>query len=332
MSQWPLNWRDLVEEAARRRKAENLSQAALAAIAGVSRATVLALERGDTNLQLGKAFDILGALNLLKGVGPVDSQDTFVQAARNRWQDLVATLPQNDPARLPLGHVSYDYQIEGVGPVPLRDLPAILRSLEGYTGWPPFWIATRSDLRPYNREGQLECWFGGGRDRLLTDAGHSDFWRVAPDGRAFLRRGYQEDGPDNLQPGAIFDLTLPIWRTAELLLHSAQLARAVGGGGDTVLRLRCAYTGLEGRELASWAKPLLRHQVPGGLRARSSSATSTEVTSVAEVEEDLEGLTARLVRPVYERFEGYQPPDALIADEIAELRRTGERRRRSERG
>ena len=327
MSKWPLNWRDLVEEAVRRRKADYLSQAALAAIAGVSRATVLAFERGDTNLQLGKAFDILGALNLLEGVGPVDSQDAFVQAARHRWQDLVASLPEDDPARLPLGHVSYDYQLEGVGPVPLRELPSVLRSVESYSGWPPFWISGKQDLRPYNREGQLECWFGGGKDRLFADAGHSDFWRVAPDGRAFLRRGYQEDGPDNLQPGAVLDLTLPIWRTAELLLHAAQLARALGAGRDILIRVRCAYTGLEGRELASWAKPLLRHQVPGGRRARSSSATAEDVASVAEVENGLEQLTARLVRPIYERFEGYQPPDALIADEIADLRRAGERRR-----
>src|SRR5688572_18518939 len=101
MSVEPLNWRDLVEEAVRRRKSEQLTQEALAAIAGVSRTTVLSFERGDTNLQLGKAFDILTALGLLEGVGPVDSQETFVQAARNRWQDLVASLPDDDPARLP---------------------------------------------------------------------------------------------------------------------------------------------------------------------------------------------------------------------------------------
>lgn len=327
MTAWPLNWRELIEEAVRRRKAENLSQASLAAIAGVSRATVLSFERGDTNLQLEKAFNILLAVGLLEGVGPVDSQDAFVQAARNRWLDLVADLPEEEPARLPLGHVSYDYWIDGGDPVPLKGLPSLLRSIREHTGWPPFWVASKEGIRPYNRDGLLECWLGGGKDRVFLDAAHSDFWRVTPDGRAFLRRGYQEDGPDNLQPGAIFDLTLTIWRAGELLLHAAALARALATPVPAGLHLRAAYVGLEGRELVSWAKPLSRTAVRPGLRARSSSVTVAVDTDVAEVEKALERPVGRWLKPLYARFEGYELPDRIIEEELADLRRAGAQRR-----
>ncbi|MET1112218.1 MAG: helix-turn-helix transcriptional regulator [Allosphingosinicella sp.] len=321
MTAWPLNWRELIEEATRRRKNENLSQAALAAIAGVSRATVLSFERGDTNLQLSKVFDLLTALGLLEGVGPVDSQDEFAQASRIRWQDLVADLAEDDPARLPFGHVSYDYWIEGAEPVPLKALPNILRAIPTYTGWPPFWLASKPGLKPYNRDNGLECWLGGGTDRLFRDAGHSDFWRVAPEGRAFLRRGYQEDGPDNLQPGAVFDLILPVWRSAEVLLHAAALARSLGAAAHGLVHLRATYTGLEGRELVSWAKPLSRNSAPPGLRARASSANLEITVHSDRLEEELELIVAYLLRPLYARFDGFELPQSLLAEELTQLRR-----------
>jgi transcriptional regulator with XRE-family HTH domain len=324
----PLNWRDLVAEAVRRRKEENLTQAALAAIAGVSRATVVSLERGDTKLQLGKAFDILSALGLLEGVGPVDSQEAFVQAARTRWQQLIADLPDDDPARLPLGHVSWDYHFEvEPAPVPLRELPQLLRDVEPLTGWPPFWVPDKKSLRPYTRDGFLECWLGGAADRVFIDAGHSDFWRVSPEARAFLRRGYQEDGSDSLQPGSIFDLTLPIWRAGELLLHAAHVGRSLGVPETSSLWLRSAYQGLEGRELTHWAKPLQRGALSGSRRARTGALASTVITSPEEIAQDLAAVVLRLLQPLYDRFDGYHLPLDLAAEELEELRSARERRR-----
>lgn len=323
----PLNWRDLVEEAARRRKEENFTQADLAALAGVSRATVLSFERGDTNLQLGKVFDILTALGLLEGVGPVDSQEAFVQAARARWQDLVADLPEDDPARLPLGHVSWDYHFEAKQSVPLRELPGLLSRIEPHTGWPPFWVPDKKSLRPCTRDGLLECWLGGAADRVFIDAGHSDFWRVSPDARAFLRRGHQEDGADNLQPGSIFDLTLPIWRAGELLLHAAQFGRLLEVAESEALWLRSAWSGLEGRELVCWAKPLQRGAVPGSRRARTGTVATTVATSIGEIENELPAVVLRLLEPLYDRFDGYRLPAELAAEELEELKAGRERRR-----
>lgn len=38
---------------------------------------------------------------------------------------------------------------------------------------------------------------------------------AAPTGRAFIMRGYLEDGQDTFPPWTIFDTTLPIWRLGE---------------------------------------------------------------------------------------------------------------------
>jgi transcriptional regulator with XRE-family HTH domain len=61
-----LDWPALVEEARRRRKAENLTQARLAAIADVSTPTVSRFEGGDKNIQLASVLAILNALGMIE--------------------------------------------------------------------------------------------------------------------------------------------------------------------------------------------------------------------------------------------------------------------------
>jgi transcriptional regulator with XRE-family HTH domain len=61
----PLNWRALVNEALRRRKAEKLTQRRHAALASVSVPTIVAFDRGERTLSLAKAFDILRVVGLV---------------------------------------------------------------------------------------------------------------------------------------------------------------------------------------------------------------------------------------------------------------------------
>jgi transcriptional regulator with XRE-family HTH domain len=62
----PLNWRALVAEALRRRKAEKLTQREHAALASVSIPTIVAFDRGERTLSLAKAFDILRVVGLIE--------------------------------------------------------------------------------------------------------------------------------------------------------------------------------------------------------------------------------------------------------------------------
>lgn len=323
MTDWPIDWRATVDEAIRRRKEEGLSQRSLAALAGVSLPTVNAFEQGHINLRFERVIAILEALELFVRPADEDSFESFLHESRRRWEDLIAPLPSNHPSRQPLGHSEQAYAILGVKDVPppslLREL---LTDIPQSSGWTPFWVPTRPDLRPVIEDGALECWLGRPDiHRHFHDAAHSDFWRVARHPFAYLQRGYQEDGPDNLEHGTIFDLTLPIWRTAEFFLHAVYLARALGAIDTTEIRFVARYTGLEGRTLITWAKPLLREHLDHRLRARSHKAELATVAQVSDLERNLEYVVHDFIEPLYERFDGYRPSIDLVANQLSELKR-----------
>jgi transcriptional regulator with XRE-family HTH domain len=322
MSGFPIDWREVVGEALRRRKADGLTQRDLAALAGVSLPTVNQFERGEINLRFDRVVAILDALGLFVQPGRSDSLQSFEHGARRRWDEVVADLPADHPSRQQYGHSEQAYSLELQEDLPtLAKLRETLARAPRHSGWPPFWVATRESLRPLIRDGVVECWLGKPDvDRMFNDAAHSDFWQISRNGTAYLQRGYQEDGPD-LQPGTIFDVTLPIWRTGEVLLHAAWLARQLGAPADQKIRFQARYTGLAGRELHSWAKPLLHIGLPEQHRARSDAVDLKVTTTVAQVEDDLQTPVGSALRPLYERFDGFSPPPTLISTQVGELLR-----------
>lgn len=323
MTEWPIDWRAVVDEAIRRRKREGLSQRALAELAGVSPPTVNAFEQGDTNLRFAGIVAILQALGLFIHAGDADALETFVYDARRRWEELVAPLPEDHASRQSLGFSEQAYALGGITPVNSpKQLRELLSDMPRTSGWSPFWVPTRDEIRPTIEDGLVECWIGRpDTDRHFEDPAHSDFWRVRRDGHAYLHRGFQEDGPDNLEPGTIFDVTLPIWRTAEVLLHAASLARALDGNGETIVHFRARYSGLEGRELLSWAKPRVRIGSDGRYRARSARVDLEVLTDVEKIDTELEVVVEEVLTPLYERFNGFELPEDLVRNELAELRR-----------
>ncbi|QLC24918.1 helix-turn-helix domain-containing protein [Parasphingopyxis algicola] len=324
MTQWPLDWTALVDEAIRRRKSEGLTQATLGELAGVSTPTVNAFERGEINLRLETVASILGVLGMFERPGPPDSFGMFRHQSRRRWNELTEPLPQHHPARQPLGYVEHSYsldcEIEGLT---LSGLRRVLSRMPKTSGWTPFWVPTREDLKPAIRDGSVECWLGKPDvERFHEDAAHSDFWQVTPDIYAYLRRGYQEDGESNLDPGTIFDVTLPIWRTAEVLLHAANLAARIDAKPNDTIQYAARYTGLEGRDLLAWASPRLIFEPGRPLRAQSTKADISVRTSSEEVQDALEQVIARCLPPLYERFDGYEAPQSLIVNQVAEFQQS----------
>lgn len=318
----PIDWRAVVDEAVRRRKQDGLTQRDLAALAGVSVPTVSAFEKGEINLRFERIVAILDSLGLFKWPGQSDSLQAFVHSARRRWEELTAVLPPVDPSRQPHGHSEQYYAIDGQErPLALAELREVLAKAPGTTGWPPFWVPTRASIRPVIRDGLVECWLGKpDAERAFPDPAHSDFWQVSRAGNAYLQRGYQEDGPD-LEAGTIFDVTLPIWRTGEVLLHAAWLARELGTGSSGKIHFFARYTGLAGRRLFSWAKPLLQLDLTETQRARTDSIDLALETTVGRVEEALEDVAETALRPLYERFDGFDPPRELFVSQVADLQR-----------
>lgn len=323
MTDWPIDWREVVEEAKTRRIAEGLSQRALADLAGVSAPTVNVFEQGDIKLNFASVVAILDALGMIVKPGPPDSLNAFVHAARRRWNELLEPLPAGHPSRQPKGHSEQAYSISGTEPVTsLSSLREILSHAPSTTGWTPFWVPTREKIRPTIQERVVECWLGKpDNDRAFNDAAHSDFWQVGRDGTAYLQRGFQEDGRE-FDAGTIFDLTLPIWRTAEVLMHAAWLARQLGANDGDEVRFFARYTGLAGRLLAAWTK-----QRSGALeddfRSRTDSVDLKYRTTLREVDHDLASVVQVILTPLYERFDGFQISPRLVEQQIDELRQVG---------
>ena len=303
-----MNWRTLVAEALRRRKAEKLTQRQHAALASVSIPTIVAFDRGERTLSLGKAFDILRVVGLIDEPAEDGAQETFVQEAFRRWRELTSKLPEDSPARFPHGWYRVDYALEGdLKEVELHKLRQILAQAElRLTGWPAFWVPTRQDLVPREVDGVIECWIPPSQDRILRahfDAAHCDFWRAAPTGRMFLIRGYQEDSQETFPPVTIFDCGLPIWRLGEALLHAARLAELLqkDESSTIAIRFRALYSGLAGRVLKAWANPFIDLLVEGAA-ARSDEALLETVVPASDIKKDLATHIFPLIASLYERF------------------------------
>jgi hypothetical protein len=223
-------------------------------------------------------------------------------------QELTAKLPEDSPGRFPNGSYQFDYAIEddlpNFEPHKFKDL--LEKAVVRHTGWPLFLFPYRREIAPYEKDGVIECWLKPeetpGANQPLRDPAHCDFWRIAPTGRAFITRGYQEDSQDTFPPSTIFDTTLPVWRMGELLLHAASLAGLMlHDVTNTKVRMRAHYTGLTGRVLRNWGNPASDLMFEGGA-ARSDEALLETTVTVRDIRERLADVLHPLVASLFERF------------------------------
>jgi hypothetical protein len=240
----------------------------------------------------------------------------WIKKSTSRWQSLVdEKLADEKPSRYAYGVWIVAYSIIGdIKPVTASELLGILRRVEGReTGWPPWWVPTRTEIAPYPCHGFIECWL---KESVSHDAAHSDFWRASPEGLMFLLRGYQEDSSASPKPGTIFDLTLPIWRVGECMLHAERLAAELTDKPASI-RFHVTWAGLKGRTLKSWAKArvLLEDRT-----CRQDYVTSEIVVSTERISATLPEIVSRITQPLYEAFEFFKPPLKLIQEELSEMR------------
>jgi transcriptional regulator with XRE-family HTH domain len=312
MSSYPsgiaaLNWQSLVQEAIRRRRAEKLTQKEHAALASVSVPTMVSFDRGEESLTLAKAFAILRVVGLIDQPSKEGAQEAFVQEALRRWRELTTPLAEDSPGRFPHGWYRIDYALEGeIEPMePFRFKDILEKAVVRHTGWPMFLFLTRHELPPNEIDGVIECWLkpeDAGANRPFGDAAHCDFWRAAPEGRAFIMRGYQEDSQETFAPRTIFDITLPTWRMGEALLHAENLAKLMAKDiNETKVRLRAHYTGLSGRVLRNWGNPASSLMFDGGA-SRSDEALLETTVPAADISKNLAEILTPMAGSLFERF------------------------------
>lgn len=295
-----LDWRGLVEEALRRRKAEKMTQKEHAALAGVSIPTVVAFDRGERTLTLAKAFDILRVVGLVEEQGEDGAQDIFVQEAFKRWRDLTAKLPENSPGRMPHGFYRIDYWLEGdLKDIELPELRKILQKAMIPTGyWGHMFENATQEV-----DGVIERWWPEDDHNRQYSPIWCDFWRATPSGRLMTVRGYREDSEETFPPASILDMTLPVWTLGEGLLHAARLAKLMKRkDGEITVHFRILYTGLSGRLLRSWTRPLQGRLDMVAAAAKSDEAMLEVTVPADRIETDLATCVYPLVASLFERF------------------------------
>jgi hypothetical protein len=244
--------------------------------------------------------------------------DQWISDSRKRWEALVAEKLFNEqPSRYSQGTWTASYVIDaqikeqGLGP-----FLEILRNVQGHeTGWPVWWVPNRSEIAPYPNSGLIECWL---KESSFAGPAHSDFWRASPKGMMFLLRGYQEDEEPQLA-GKIFDVTLPIWRVAECLLHAQRLAKAFDIDSATII-FQLSWSGLSNRILKSWANP--RRIMWNHYQSKQDSTTSNIKVSSSEISTNLPEIVSSLTRSLYESFDFFEAPQKMIEEELATMRGT----------
>lgn len=241
------------------------------------------------------------------------------EESRGKWKEVTRHLDADNPARFPNGHYEVSYFV--LGEMDTLSLPELKRVLDAsvvrYSGWPPFWVPTKTGLTPYADDGVLECWIDP-EHSFSPDVARSDFWRAAPNGSMFLIRGYQEDGRDGagVSPGTRLDVALPIYRMGECLLQAASLAENLAGRDAEVL-FHARYTGLAGRSLISLSgqRAIYSERV-----TRVDSFVGGTRGSVSRIRDNLPELLLELLSPLYALFGLFELDTSLVNSVVNEMK------------
>jgi hypothetical protein len=239
----------------------------------------------------------------------------FAQPALARWQELTADLDPTADARFTHGYYELTFKLLDVPEAP--SLAELRRRLDcarriRHTGWSPF----VDDQRPVPVDGLIETWLGQPDPQSWVQGpAHCDFWRADRSGALYQLRGYDEDGSERFRPGEAFDFTLPIWRVGEPVLFVSRLGTTFGN--NPTVALRCRYTGLRGRRLAS--HDIMRY-VPSAV-CHDDQVILQAQFSCEEADQNLAEVLLLLLSPLYERFGFFELTPALVNGEVKALRR-----------
>lgn len=240
---------------------------------------------------------------------------------------------QRDLTRMPR-HGSWEVAVvvEGEvngGPATEEFLNLISAANPSYTGW-PVWIDSRGfsaggndtnlDPRPRVFERGWEAFVY--RYETGSWYNHLDFWRVERAGKFYLYRALEDDiteGPGYPKAMTTLDFVLVILRTAEAIAVPMIFAKAMGLSAEgTTLRFLFRWSGLQERELATWADR--DRFIPSGYvchqhEARSPVLAVPLATSTSAIAPFVQEATADL----FASFDGFEVGAGVVEDLTEEL-------------
>ncbi len=307
----PLNWPALVAETLRRRKQEGLTQQQHAALANVSRPTIISFDRGDTTLSLAKAFDILRVVGMIDASSRDGAQEGFVADCLNRWRSLLADLPLDSRSRLPHGYCAIDYYFEGKfpRPSPSHFLKQLRQAYQADSLWSVFEVPRNRQNLPEYTGAAFEWW----RERDIQRSRNSDFilregdfWRANPAGNFFHLRGYAEDQPFLDREGKNLSVAYAIYNIYAICSHAAGMGE-IFTNGNSDFHLRLYFTGLRNRMLMGKKQWHDATYPDIGKRATTDTALIEFHTTFSDFQTTYKAnapaLIAELARPLVQAFD-----------------------------
>ncbi len=251
----------------------------------------------------------------------VDQLASFVKQAEERWAERVRDLPPDAPPRFTHGSYAVGIAIEGNFEVqPLADFMRTLQqAVRDHSGWPPFPIIFRDVYRPRIIDGAIEAWFGPNEEGQFDAPPYCDFWRAAPEGFFYTRRGFNEDGGyRDMKPGAYFDIATASRRLGEILLQTNYIGVAMGAG-EANTSIQIEWSGLGGRQLVSVGNP--NRLIRDSYKAYQDTYKDTFDASVPVLIDALPEIVFSVLEPLYNLFDFFQLSKRLVEEELRDMRR-----------
>ena len=126
----------------------------------------------------------------------------------------------------------------------------------------------------------------------------------------------ERPGRARIEPAAAFDVTFPVWRVGETMLHARSLAENLFEGPTTV-KFAARYSGLAGRSLVSIGH---RRDVRKDRIARQNTIDFITHVETQAIDSNLPEIVHPLLEPLYALFDFLELPMRLVVEELAEMR------------
>lgn len=208
------------------------------------------------------------------------------------------------------GYYAVSFSLEPGSAPSLSKLRSWIRHDEPrYTGWPPFWWPSRPEIAPkVIDQNTYECLHDGtGVTR------HIERWRASTTGRFTIVRALDSDRMHD-EPGKYLELTLPVWRVAELLLYAGRMAENFGSSS---VSFSLRYEGLKGRTIETGAAP---NRILTGAYTTGAERYERRVALAAgDIDSTVIDVTDDLIRGLFELFQ-FDLPASLCEVEIERMK------------
>ena len=224
----------------------------------------------------------------------------FLLNSRNQWRQQVQELPDDDPARLPIGFVEIALSIVGLDQ-PLTTDVLSLAFANSVTGWCPIDIGDTIALPD-----GFDIWRGDPSNEYVRSFADYDYWHVQQDGRVYIRRGYTEDRESSLNrfnnetAGSILEIGYSIVFVGHMLMLAADISDLCGKNLDVVVTY--CFSGLRGRQLDFIDGWSLEGNYECGV---DTYCHPPEVRMVRQIRNDLSHVLYELMEPLFTSFVGY---------------------------